>query len=483
MISGGGKGAAYIPAKATDIRGLDPLAMADRFKKNGDDALKRQDKAEAKKAKEDKDFSDSLELGDKDFVANISTIDNFDDVYRHTANIYRDKYLGIANLAKEAKKSGDTSLANKYTNQLAKLKGNWKNANTLPESLLAKVENFKDLDAKGALSPADSNYAAHMTNLGKFNFEVGIDGNLSHQISLLNEDGKTKTDMKFSDFITGYKPVEVYDVDNFIKNSKALETSVTSNPEGSYIVTEEGISQQAKEAIEQDIAAATGGDAYMTDLLYKASGGSKNKRTGFTDEDRKQVSDFMRDKAYGLFKDEKKKKESKFALENQKERNRKKAEKEKEPKYSFEVVEDIKGDIEGETTASASDIKTQKYTVTEKTTGRGLVGIATGNPKTELINFKSVESNRTGDISIEGSFRTPENTTDENTGEKNSGYKTEQKTLNNEEITRFMDILRSRDDEESKSLLNELGKAVGRSKSRKGKTESTLKPVTGGNVR
>lgn len=475
MITGGGKGAAYKPARATDIRGLDPLALADRFKKNSDDALDRQDAADAADAKANKEFDDSIELTDKDFVAKISTIDSFDDVNRDFANTSRDAYLDLAKKAKEYQRSGNTRDLNIVLGRMAKVKGNFKNSNTVPESLLSKVNNFNKLSKEGKLSDADSAYAKKMTDLGKFNFTIGVDENGIPEIYTPSPDGKKREKHRLSEFLTDFQPVEVYDVDNFLKNAKALETSITSGNQGGYIVTEEGISQQAKAAIEADIAAVTSGDEFMTDLLYKATGGKQEKREGFTDADRETVASFMRDKAYGLFTDKNVRKENKFALENQKAKNKAKAKKEDAPKYSFERVETIDGEAQGEITASASDLNTKKYTVTEKTTGKGLVGIDPSNTKKEMTGFVIEQSNISGDKRIVANFIDPSKKDTKQVGKfgKSSTSGVETRDLSDEEITRFMDLLRARDDQQSQSMLEEIEKADTRLDSRKKNSNST----------
>lgn len=473
MISGKGLGAAYVGSSYRGFDLKDPQSYQDRIKKNKDDALAKQDLEKQRKAKKDKDFEDSLKLNDKDFVAKISTIDSMDDVVRDFANSSREQYLELGRKAIEAQKSGNSRDQNILLNRMAKIKGNFKNANTFQDSLLSKVQEYGKLNKEGKLSPADSEYASMMTAVAEKNFTIDNDENgIPHINGLLKNPitGKEgKKTLRLSDFATKYRPVTPYDVDSWIKDEASKSgLTTTSDASGLYINSTEGLSEQGRVGIESTIAAATAGDEYMTDLLYKATGGKEEKREGFTEEDRETVRKWMRERALGQFGVKETKKVN-SAVQKSLDRSLKKKElKSKEPQYSFEAVEDVKGNVQGEQTASASDLNTQQYTVTEKTTGRGMVGVATDNPKTELTGFTSEFNNRTGDVSIRGNFRTPsKGGSDSAFGDGGSGdFKIQDRNLNNEEITRFMDILRSRDDEQSKSMLNELGKALNRNKTR-----------------
>ena len=316
MITGLGKGAAYLRNTDTGIDFKDPQKYQDIIKANqkekGLDLAAKQKAVEERK----KDYASTWGISDEDFVAELSQIDTYDDVIVDYAKSSADQYNGFYRQAQKYREQGNLRDASIIEDRMRKIKNNFSNANQLSKTILEKKKRFDELQKAGKLSPADADYASHILAVGDIDMKVKNDDNGIPHITMWLKDpdnpddlnkGK-RVEMKVSDYRSKYKPAEVYDVDNWIKEEAGkYNLEVETDMSGEYKVVTKDLGDRAKAAISAQIDALTKGDTYMTHLLHMATGGKENKRVGvggvkeFTETDRKKVREYLKARALGKY--------------------------------------------------------------------------------------------------------------------------------------------------------------------------------------
>ena len=267
---------------------------------------------EAAQAKARDEAYTATDLGDEDFKAVVTGLDNLDDINRDFANTGIDEYQKAGYEAREAFDKGDKKTYQQLLNKQKKIKSSFENHSN-DQAMIAELnKNYMKLDSEGKISPVDYEWEQIMdaANSNNYRYVYDNEGNVSIKFLLKDEDGnETVKTIKKSDLINGnyrpYEKVEINGKGGFIDEMLVgFGKRVYDEQSGNYITTSQVWDDKNEKGLQAKLEAATSDKRSMSSLLYQASGGTIKKKgdpksygeeDSYTEEDYKMVKDFITD--------------------------------------------------------------------------------------------------------------------------------------------------------------------------------------------
>lgn len=281
---------------------------ADRLAGDMDAAMERADRRKARAEKRFDEASKAAAVDTEALVSKTTGFVNRDDVARDYAMTATQRSQEYSDLAIEAAARGDYKAHQMYLNKMNRIKGDFKNAvndearlKELFKTYLTKYQN-NEID--------DDDFLDFATATEDFNYEIGLDENDNRVINAFvtdEETGETRTiTKKMSDLVNGNdRPWERTKVEGkggvvdqmLVNLGKRTYDQAGEN----YITTSQVWDDKAEKGFEAQAAGLMSDERKMYSLLKQASNGQIRKKSGFTDEDRNMVKNFLRDQVIGAY--------------------------------------------------------------------------------------------------------------------------------------------------------------------------------------
>lgn len=496
MITGGGRGAAYLRSTEASAQFVDPLAIQDRIKENKRYAEQKAELKAAEKKKEQKEFMDSFELAEGDFVKEVSGIKQVDDA----ANIFfqksYDKYDDYASKAEHFFSIGNTEEARRYKAKANKIKNNFKNFNQLVDAMKSELDGYKE--NKDNISDYDAQTAMLGRAYGDLDFVPQLDENDNPYLAPVGKDDEGNfyqlDPVPINKIVTSLKGKPKFDLESFKKSQLENVGYITQKlPEkGSPYYTEtKRVRDEKKAAIASEIASLSVKENPMFFDLFARANGGVPKYKGFGEADEQKVKGYLERQFEGVFDEETKrsKDDVKDAQANRAQKKKElEAEQAKENKVSIVPVKDIDGNevVIESPLVTTSDIPENiigvPFAVVDSKNRRiseGVFAGTTGRTITDITFEKPTKSGFPPRVKVTYRYK------DKSLQEMGDGSrklvdteKTDSDYLDNREITVLNNNLKVIDGVQAKSLSNALNAYRDGRGENNGKEEGTVAQPT-----
>lgn len=276
----------------------------------------RAERAQIRREEQAKEWDKEYGFNYDDFISKVTGFDTYDQIKADYASQVSDQYVDLYRKANEAMASGNIQDRRKYESQMMRLKGAFKQVQQADELIGKRFSESMKMAQEGKMSGVDSDtWDAEMQAIAKdMNYQIVVGSNGSPEVvglKTLQDGSQEPFRIKFSDIVNGtWRPYQKQQVagkggliDNVLLNlgKKTYDTRT-----GVLITTNQQWDKERELATRGHVESLLASDEVMADLYHQMVDSTSRKRTNFTDDEKKVVSDRLYDLVRGGYSEESK---------------------------------------------------------------------------------------------------------------------------------------------------------------------------------